>query len=79
MTRFDYQMVKAEGAKGMKTVRFLVSGWNILPDGSYHKFISLCDLEKAQTYLCLAAMRNSDSVDVKVYSIEVVWNADSWQ
>lgn len=60
----------------MKQVKFLVSGWNVRPDGSYHIFKVLCDIEQAQTYLHLATMRNSDKVVVKVDNIEVVWNAD---
>ena len=60
----------------MKQVKFLVSGWNVLPDGSYHIFKALCDFEQAQTYLRLATMRDSDKVVNKVDNIEVVWNTD---
>lgn len=84
MTQFDYQRVKAEvhdyclaeGTTIMEHVKFLVSGWNVLPDGSYHKFKDLCDFEQAQTYLRLATMRNSNKVVIKVDNIEVVWNTN---
>lgn len=59
----------------MKPVKFLVSGWNILPDGSYHPFKTFCDYEQVQDYLHFAIMRNSGIV-VKVDNIEVIWNAE---
>lgn len=59
----------------MQHVKFLISGWDVLPDGSYHIFKTLCDFEQAQTYLHLATMRNNDKVVIKVDNIEVVWNA----
>ena len=60
----------------MKQVKFLVSGWNVRPDGSYHIFKALCDFEQAQTYLRLATMRDDDRVAIKVDNIEIVWNAE---
>ena len=60
----------------MKQVKFLVSGWNVLPDGSYHIFKTLCDFEQAQTYLRLATMRDDNRIVIKVDNIEVVWNVD---
>lgn len=59
----------------MKPVKFLVSGWDILPDGSYHPFKRLCDYKHAQAYLRIVIMRDSDIV-VKVDNIEVIWNAE---
>lgn len=59
----------------MKPVKFLVSGWNVLPDGSYHPFKKLCGYGQAQAYLRIAIMRNSDLV-IKVDNIEVIWNAE---
>ena len=58
----------------MKPVKFLVSGWNVLPDGSYHPFKKLCNYEHVQTYLHFAIYRNSEIV-IKVDNIEVIWNA----
>lgn len=59
----------------MKPVKFLVSGWNILPDGSYHPFKTICDYKHVQAYLHFATVRNSD-IAVKVDNIEVIWNAE---
>lgn len=59
----------------MKPVKFLVSGWNVLPDGSHKPFKKLCNYEQAQDYLHFAIMRNSDIV-VKVDNIEVIWNVE---
>lgn len=59
----------------MKQVKFLVSGWNVQPDGSYHIFKTLCDFEQAENYLRLATMRN-DTIVIKVDNIEVVWNSE---
>lgn len=64
-----------KGAR-MKPVKFLVTGWNVLPDGSYHPFKEFCDYEHAQDYLHLATMRDSDKTVIKVDNIAVVWNAD---
>ena len=61
---------------GMKQVKFLVSGWNVQPDGSYHIFKTLCDFEQAQIYLRLATMHDDDEIAIKVDNIEVVWNAE---
>lgn len=59
----------------MKPVKFLVSGWNVLPDGSYHPFKELCDYDHVQDYLHFAIVRNSE-ITVKVDNIEVIWNAE---
>lgn len=59
----------------MKPVKFLVSGWNVLPDGSYHPFKTFCDYKQVQDYLRFAIVRNSGIV-VKVDNIEVIWNAE---
>jgi len=58
----------------MKHVKFLVSGWNVLPDGSYHRFKALCVFEQAEIFLRLATMHDDDTIVVKVNNIEVVWN-----
>lgn len=58
----------------MKPVKFLVSGWNVLPDGSYHPFKKFCDYEQVQTYLHFAVVRNDSGIVVKVDNIEVIWN-----
>lgn len=73
MAQFDYQGVKAD--KEMKPVKFLVSGWNVQPDGSYRPFKEFCDYEQAQGYLHFAIMRNSE-IAIKVDNIEVIWNAE---
>lgn len=83
MAQFDYQRIKAEvhdyclaeGTRNMKPVKFLVSGWNVLPDGSYQPFKEFCDYKHARDYLRIAVMRNSD-IAVKVDNIEVIWNAE---
>ena len=59
----------------MKPVKFLVSGWDVLPDGSYHPFKRLCDYNHAQAYLRIAIMLDSDIV-VKVDNIEVIWSTE---
>lgn len=59
----------------MKPVKFLVSGWNVLPNGSYHLFKTLFDYEQVQDYLHFVIVRNSGIV-VKVDNIEVIWNAE---
>lgn len=59
----------------MKAVKFLVSGWNVLPDGSYLPFKKFCDYEHVKAYLHVATMRNSD-IAIKVDNIEVIWNAE---
>lgn len=56
----------------MKQVKFLVSGWNVQPDGSYHIFKTLCDFEQAELYLRLATMRD-DTIVIKVDNIEVIY------
>ena len=64
-----------KGARNMKPVKFLVSGWKILPNGSYHPFKTFCDYKQVQDYLRFAIVRNSGIV-VKVDNIEVIWNAE---
>lgn len=64
-----------KGATNMKPVKFLVSGWNVLPDGSYHPFKKLCDYENVKAYLHFAIYRNSE-IAIKVDNIEVIWNAE---
>ena len=59
----------------MKQVKFLVSGWKVLPDGSYHPFKTFCNYEQVQDYLHFAVVRNS-RIAVKVDNIEVIWNAE---
>ena len=59
----------------MKQVKFLVSGWNVLPDGSYIPFKKLCDYKHAQAYLHIASYRNSE-IAIKIDNIEVIWNAE---
>lgn len=57
----------------MKQVKFLVRGWNVQPDGSYHIFKALCDIEQAEIYLRLATMRDDDTIAIKVDNIETIW------
>ena len=59
----------------MKPVKFLVSGWDVLPDGSYRPFKTFCNYEQVQDYLRFAIVLNSD-ITVKVDNIEVIWNAE---
>lgn len=60
----------------MKPIKFLVSGWNVLPDGSYKPFKEFYDYEQAQAYLHFAVVRNDSGITVKVDNIEVIWNAE---
>ena len=57
----------------MKPVKFLVSGWNVRPDGSYYIFKVICDFEKAQKYLELMEKRNNKNTKTKIDSIEVIY------
>jgi hypothetical protein len=70
------QSESRKGGKAMKQVKFLVSGWNVQPDGSYHIFKKLCGIEQAQIYLRLATMHDDDTIAIKVDNIEVIWNAE---
>ena len=74
MAQFDNCL--AEGGTDMRQVKFLVRGWNVQPNGSYHRFKALCVFEQAEICLPLATMRDDDTTVVKVNDIEVVWNAD---
>lgn len=61
----------------MKPVKFLVSGWNVLPDGSYHPFKDLVtDEEQAKELLHLMALCNDERIHTKVDNIERIWNAN---
>lgn len=60
----------------MRQVKFLVRGWNVQPDGSYHRFKTLCVFEQAEIFLRLATMRDDGTIVIKVDNIEAIWNVD---
>ena len=58
-------------------IRYLVRGWQAGDDGIYRRFSDICDnYSAALGYLQIMAVRNKESVHLKVDSIEAVWNAE---
>lgn len=55
-------------------IRYLVKGWKIDSDGIYQPFCDICDSYSAALgYLQLMAVRNEESVHLKVDSIEAIY------
>ena len=58
-------------------IRYLVRGWEVDIDGIYQPFRDICDSYSAAcVYLQLMAVRNEESVHLKIDSIEAIWNVD---
>lgn len=72
MAQFDNCL--AERGTDMRQVKFLVKGWNVQPNGSYHRFKALCVFEQAEICLRPCASLADDTIVIKVNDIEVVWN-----
>ena len=58
-------------------IRYLVRGWEVDIDGIYQPFRDICDSYSAAcVYLQLMAVRNEESMHLKIDSIEAIWNVD---
>lgn len=58
-------------------IRYLVKGWEIGNDGIYQPFCDICDrYSTALGYLQWMAVRNEESVHLKIDSIEAVWDVE---
>ena len=58
-------------------IRYLVKGWKVDIDDVYQPFCDICDrYSTALGYLQLMAVRNEESVHLKIDSIEAVWDVD---
>ena len=58
-------------------IRYLVRGWQVGDDGIYRRFSDICDrYSTALGYLQLMAVRNEESVHLKIDSIEAIWNVE---
>lgn len=58
-------------------IGYLVKGWKVDIDDVYQPFCDICSSYSAALgYLQLMAVRNEESVHLKIDSIEAIWNVD---
>lgn len=61
-------------------IRYLVKGWKVDIDGIYQPFCDICDIcdrySTVLVYLQMMAVRNEESVHLKIDSIEAIWNVE---
>lgn len=61
----------------MKSVKYLIKGWQVNEQGVYERYIEIVDTyAQAEVALQCMSIRTLDSMKLKVDSIECIWSVE---